>query len=49
MSNRDIDSLSETARFIIENYEKIQNEIEQNKFILEKEMFKQISEIIKKY
>ena len=49
VSNRDIDSLSETARFIIENYKKIQNEIEQNKFILEKEMFKQISEIIKKY
>ena len=49
VSNRDIDSLSETARFIIENYKKIQNEIEQNKFILEKEMFKQISEIIKSY
>ena len=49
VSNRDIDSLSETARFIIKNYKKIQNEIGQNKFILEKEMFKQISEIIKSY
>ena len=49
VSNRDIDSLSETAKFILVNYKKIQNEIEQNKFILEKEMFKQISEIIKSY
>ena len=47
MSKRDINSFTETAKFIIDNYTKVQNDIKQNKFVLEKEMFKQISEIVK--
>ena len=47
VSKRNLDSLAETAKFILKNYTKIQNEIKQNKFPLEKDMFKQISEIIK--
>jgi hypothetical protein len=33
----------------MKNYYDIQNEIEQNKFPLEEDMFKQISKIIKNY
>ena len=47
VSKRDLNSLTDTAKFIVENYAKIQMEIEENKFPLEKDMFKQISEIIK--
>ena len=47
VSKRDLSSLIETAKFILKNYSKIQNDIEQNKFTQEKDMFKQISEIIK--
>ena len=47
VSKRDLNSLTETAKFIMENYVKIQMEIEENKFPLEKDMFNQISEIIK--
>ena len=47
VSKRDINSFTETAKFILDNYIKIQNDIKQNKFVLEKEMFKQISEIVK--
>ena len=47
VSKRNINSFTETVKFILDNYAKIQNDIKQNKFIHEKEMFKQISEIIK--
>ena len=46
VSKRDINSFSETTKFIIENYKKIQEDIGKNKFPLEKDMFKQISEVI---
>lgn len=48
ISQRNIESLTETLNFIIKNYKNIQNEIELNKFPLEEDMFKQISDIIKK-
>ena len=46
VSKRDLNSFTETAEFILKNYKEIQNDIGQNKFILEEDMFKQISEII---
>lgn len=48
VSERNANSLEKTIKFIMQNYETIQKEIEQNKFTLEKDMFKQISEIVKK-
>tara|TARA_B100000886_G_scaffold339341_1_gene304521 strand:+ start:721 stop:1761 length:1041 start_codon:yes stop_codon:yes gene_type:complete len=47
VSKRNLKSFIETTKFIITNYTKIQGEIEQNKFPLEKDMFKQISDIVK--
>ena len=44
---RNIDSLTKTIKFIIQNYPDIQKEIDQNKFPLEEDMFKQISNVIK--
>ena len=46
VSKRDLNSFTKTAEFILKNYKEIQNDIGQNKFILEEDMFKQISEII---
>ncbi len=46
VAKRNIASLTETAKFIIQNYRKIQKDIEKNKFPLEKDMFKQIAEVI---
>ena len=46
ISKRDLNSLTETAKFILNNYKKIQNDIQQNKFTLEDDMIKQISTII---
>ena len=48
VSKRDVHSFSKISRYIIDNYEKIQEEIGKNEFPLEKNMFKQISEIINK-
>ena len=48
VSKRDDRSFSEISKYIIENYEKIQEDIGKNEFPLEKNMFKQISEIINK-
>ena len=48
VAQRNIDSLTESLNFIIKNYNNIQKEIELNKFPLEEDMFKQISDIIKK-
>ena len=46
VSKRNIESFTETTKFIIKNYVKIQSDIEKNKFPLEKDMFKQIANII---
>ena len=46
VSERNIESLTKTIKFIMQNYYDIQKEIEENKFPLEEDMFKQISEII---
>ena len=48
ISERNIESLSKTLNFIMQNYYKIQEEIEQNNFPLEEDMFKQISKVINK-
>ena len=48
ISQRNIESITKTLNFIMQNYENIQKEIDQNKFPLEEDMFKQISEVIKK-
>ena len=47
ISQRNIESITKTLNFIMQNYENIQKEIDQNKFPLEEDMFKQISEVIK--
>ena len=47
ISQRNIEAITKTLNFIMQNYENIQKEIEQNKFPLEEDMFKQISEVIK--
>ena len=44
---RNIDSLAKTIKFIIQNYPDSQKEIDKNKFPLEEDMFKQISNVIK--
>ena len=46
VSKRNIQSFTETTKFILTNYQEIQKDIEKNKFPLEKNMFKQISDII---
>ena len=48
VSKRNIKSFAETTRFIMQNYKKIQGDIEKNNFPLEKDMFKQIASIINK-
>ena len=47
VSERNDMSLVKTINFIMQNYKNIQKDIEQNKLPLEKDMFKQISEIVK--
>ena len=49
VSKRNINSFVETTKFIMTNYSKIQKDIEQNNFPLEKDMFKEISNVIKNY
>jgi len=46
VSKRTIDSFSETIKHVMQNYDKIQESIEKNKFPLKKDMLKQISNII---
>ena len=46
VSKRNIESFIETTKHIMQNYQEIQKDIEKNKFPLEKDMFKQISNII---
>ena len=47
VSKRDPKSFADTTKFIMKNYKKIQEDIEQNNFPLEKDMFKQISDVVK--
>ena len=46
ISKRNVDSFKDTTKFIIQNYKKIQQNIEKNKFPLESDMFKQIAEVV---
>ena len=46
VSKRDISSLSETAKYIMQNYYEIQKNIEKNKLPTKKDMLKQISNIV---
>ena len=46
VAKRTVDSFCETTKYIIQNYAKIQENIEKNKFPLKKDMLKQISNII---
>ena len=48
VSERNIESFTETTKHIMQNYQEIQKDIEKNKFPLEKDMFKQISNVINK-
>ena len=48
VAERNIDSLTKTIEHIMKNYNAIQKEIELNKFPLEEDMFKQISDVINK-
>ena len=48
VSERNIDALKKTIKFIMQNYYDIQKEIDQNKFPLEEDMFKQIASVINK-
>ena len=47
VSKRNIESLTEKTKFIMQNYKEIQKNIEKNNFPLEKDMFREISSIIK--
>ena len=46
VAKRTVDSFSETVKYVMQNYAKIQENIEKNKFPLKKDMLKQISNII---
>jgi len=46
VSKRTIDSFCETTKHVMQNYNKIQKSIEENKFPLKEDMLKQISDII---
>ena len=46
VSKRNVDSFSATIKYIMQNYEQIQKNIEKNKFSLKEDMIKQISDII---
>jgi methyl coenzyme M reductase alpha subunit len=46
VSKRTIDSFCETTKYVMQNYNKIQKNIEENKFPLKEDMLKQISNII---
>jgi len=46
VSKRTVDSFCETTKYVMQNYNKIQKSIEENKFPLKEDMLKQISDII---
>ena len=47
VSKRNIESLTKTISFIMQNYHEIQKEIDKNKLPLEKDMIEEISNIIR--
>jgi len=47
VSKRDLNSFSETTKYIMDNYQEIQKKIEKNELPTKKRMIKQISDIIK--
>ena len=47
VAKRNATSFIETTKIIMTNYSKIQKDIEQNNFPLEKDMFQEISNVIK--
>ena len=48
VAKRNLESFTQITNFIIKNYSEIQKDIEKNKFPLEKDMFKQIADIVGK-
>jgi glycosyltransferase involved in cell wall biosynthesis len=46
VSKRDIDSFSKTTKYIMDNYNEIQKEMEKNILPIKRDMIKQISNII---
>jgi len=46
VSQRNLDSFTEITKYIMQNYKKIQSEIEKNKLTLEKDMFNDIAAIV---
>ena len=46
VSKRDVNSLSETTKYIIQNYNEIQKDMEKNKLTTKNDMLKQISDIL---
>ena len=47
VSKRDLNSFSETTKYIMDNYKEIQKKMEKNVLPTKKSMIKQISDIIK--
>ena len=47
VSKRDLNSFSETTKYIMDNYQEIQKKIEKNELPTKKRMIKHISDIIK--
>ena len=47
VAKRNVESFTNTTKYIMQNYKEIQKEIEKNKLPLEKDMFKQIASIVK--
>ena len=47
VSKRDVNSFSETTKYILDNYLEIQKKMEKNVLPTKKDMIKQISDIIK--
>ena len=46
ISKRNVDSFMKTVKYIMQNYSKIQKNIEKNKFVTKRDMLKQISDTI---
>ena len=46
IAKRNIDSFTETVKYVINNYQKIQEDIKKNKFTTKRDMIKQISDIV---
>ena len=46
ISKRDINSFVQNIKYIMNNYQEIKKDIEKNKFLTNKDMIKQISDIV---